>query len=548
MSTPSLTRQAPISANTRARTRVRHFERPSERPFTAVERGRVTILFGGLTDRHNRLVEACFEGLGYRCHALPTPDLRSLELGREYGSRGQCNPAYFNVGNLIKRLLALRDEGLPTQRIVDEYVYLTAGACGPCRFGMYEAEYRLALANAGFQGFRVLLFQQKGGLTQGDLDAGVRLDAEFFLSLVASLMLADLLNDLGHRIRPYEVVTGATDQALRECTEILYKSVRERPSCSLTRGASRRSNGLTSAVRGIEIAGKVLHQAMSRHYPKALDACRRILGSVEVDRTRVLPVVTVTGEFWAQLTEGDGNYRMFQFLQNEGAEARIEPIASWLRYLCWQVKQGYRDRFGLSGHRNPFLYLTRLLRLTVAEWLLAHHYERFRRHLGGTAQPLANHAALARLAHPYYHSRLQGGEGHLEVANSIHQTRAKLCHLVVSIKPFGCMPSTQSDGVMAAVKAQLPQLDFLSLETSGEDQVGAHSRVQMALAEAKRRARDEVTRALDLSGLSPEAIHAFVAGHPELRSALYRFPRDTRFAATAASFVSHVGCLREKGR
>lgn len=545
-STHSLTRQAATSAQTRTQTLVHHFRRPHERPFTAAERKRVTILFGGLTDRHNRLVEGCFERLGYRCRALPTPDLRALELGREYGSRGQCNPAHFNVGNLIKHLLGLREGGLPTERIIDEYVYLTAGACGPCRFGMYEAEYRLALANAGFQGFRVLLFQQKGGLSQGDLYAGLRLDADFFLSLVKSLMLGDLLNDLGHRIRPYEVVRGATDRALGECTEILYKSVREQPLWSLARKWPYHPKEPLRGAKRIEIPSKVLHQAISRHHLKALGACRRILARVEVDRTRVAPVVTVTGEFWAQLTEGDGNYRMLQFLESEGAEVRTEPIVSWLRYLCWQVRQGHRDRFGLRGHRNPFRYLARVLRLSAAEWLLAQQYERFRRHLGGTGQPLANHAELARLAHPYYHSRLQGGEGHLEVAHSIHHTRAKLCHMVLSLKPFGCMPSTQSDGVMAAVTAQVPKLDFLSLETSGEDQVGAHSRAQMALAEAKRMARDEVRRALDVSGLSIATVRAFVATHPEARSALYRSPRDPRFAATSASFVNHVASLMEK--
>ena len=57
------------------------------------------------------------------------------------------------------------------QEIIDSYVFLTAGACGPCRFGMYEAEYRLALRNAGFDGFRVLLFQQSGGLNQADAEA-----------------------------------------------------------------------------------------------------------------------------------------------------------------------------------------------------------------------------------------------------------------------------------------------------------------------------------------------------------------------------------------
>ncbi len=39
---------------------------------------------------------------------------------------------------------------------------------------MYEAEYRLALRNAGFDGFRVILFQQSGGLNQSDAEAGLR--------------------------------------------------------------------------------------------------------------------------------------------------------------------------------------------------------------------------------------------------------------------------------------------------------------------------------------------------------------------------------------
>jgi predicted nucleotide-binding protein (sugar kinase/HSP70/actin superfamily) len=40
------------------------------------------------------------------------------------------------------------------------------GACGPCRFGTYVTEYRKALRDAGFDGFRVMLFQQQGGLKQ----------------------------------------------------------------------------------------------------------------------------------------------------------------------------------------------------------------------------------------------------------------------------------------------------------------------------------------------------------------------------------------------
>ena len=68
--------------------------------------------------------------------------------------------------------------------LINNYIFLTAGACGPCRFGMYEAEYRLALRNSGFDGFRVMLFQQSGGLNQSDAEAGLAMNLDFFLNLL----------------------------------------------------------------------------------------------------------------------------------------------------------------------------------------------------------------------------------------------------------------------------------------------------------------------------------------------------------------------------
>ena len=138
---------------------VHHFKRPAERHFTRDQRAQTTLLFGGLTWKHEKLVHGALEGLGYRAEAVPTPNVKAFQAGKEYGNNGQCNPTYFTVGNLVQYLQTLEEQGIPKQEIIDRYVFFTAGACGPCRFGMYEAEYRLALRNAGFDGFRVLLFQ-----------------------------------------------------------------------------------------------------------------------------------------------------------------------------------------------------------------------------------------------------------------------------------------------------------------------------------------------------------------------------------------------------
>jgi len=112
-------------------TTIQHYKRPSERPFTKTERPDTTILFGGLTYTHDYLLEGALKGLGYNAKFLPIPDNNSLSIGKEYGNRGQCNPTYYTVGNLIKYLQHLRKSG--EEDLENRFVFFTAGSCGPCR-------------------------------------------------------------------------------------------------------------------------------------------------------------------------------------------------------------------------------------------------------------------------------------------------------------------------------------------------------------------------------------------------------------------------------
>ena len=184
---------------------VQQFHKPIERAFTKSQRDHTTILFGGLTWKHEKLIHGALEGLGYKCEAVPVPNKKAFQLGKEYGNNGQCNPTYFTVGNLVQFAQSLEEKGLTKQEIIDRYVFFTAGACGPCRFGMYEAEYRLALRNAGFDGFRVLLFQQSGGLNQAEAEAGLEMNLDFFLNILNAMNIGDVINDVAYQIRPFEV-------------------------------------------------------------------------------------------------------------------------------------------------------------------------------------------------------------------------------------------------------------------------------------------------------------------------------------------------------
>jgi hypothetical protein len=81
---------------------------------------------------------------------------------------------------------------------------------------------------------------------------------------------------------------------------------------------------------------------------------------------------------------------------------------------------------------------------------------------------------------------------------------------------------------------------FLPIETSGEGEVNAHSRVQMALGEAKAKAKLEFEQCLHKTGKRLEDIRAYVDEHAELKRPFYHVPHVEGVAGTAAQFVLHV--------
>lgn len=537
-----------------------HFRRPVEHPYRADERGRTTVLIGGLTWRHHALAKAVFESCGHRCEVLPPPNLEAFQLGKDNCNNGECNPTYFTVGSLIQFLRRLQATGMSAQEITNRFVHFTVGSCGPCRHGMYEAEYRFALRNAGFEGFRIPLLAQSKGLFNQEGDPGLEYTLDFTIWGFSALMLADVLSDMLYQIRPYEVNAGETDRVFAECVERLAGFLRDRRSYEVLDGAGRwlalplsLHPGVKDAVRA---TAKLWEHFWSPALVAALGECRDRIGRIEVDRTRVKPVVKITGEFYSQTTESLGNYHMFAFLEGEGAQALVESVACWVTYLLHQAGAHWRSRKGLSGpfedprpweagkrlvNRLHFEWWSLLFRLT--DRLYVRLYARLVRRLGGLAHELLPHAEIARLAHPFYNTLIRGGEGHQEVGKNIYYTRHGLCHMVLSLKPFGCMPSQLSDGVQSAVVNRHPEMVFLPVETSGDGEVHAHSRVQMALSEAKARARAEFDLALASTGKTLEQIRAYAAVHTELRSALYRVPHRPHVAGVAASFVLHVSDL-----
>jgi predicted nucleotide-binding protein (sugar kinase/HSP70/actin superfamily) len=213
----------------------------------------------------------------------------------------------------------------------------------------------------------------------------------------------------------------------------------------------------------------------------------------------------------------------------------VEPVGTWIEYLLWTRLQRVRDRRGLPQEGREAHTSTLEMRLRLGQVLFDAVYNAYRAALGFRPEPLASLDALARYAQDYYNTRIGGGEAFMEIAKTIFAVRRRRAHMVVSIKPFGCMPSTQSDGVQVRVLADHPDALFVAVETSGDSEVHVKSRVQMILSEARQRAAEEFAQTAEHLGLTDLIHDASRTGALPMPTATTPLPH--RAISTAAAYL-----------
>ncbi|MBA4097188.1 MAG: hypothetical protein C0484_10535 [Rhodospirillum sp.] len=435
------------------------------------ERKQVEILFGGLNWRAERVIQAVFDNLGYRARPLPPATRADLLLGRELADVGQCCPTSFVTGNLANFLRGERDR-VGAEAVNRDYVYLTAGACGACRFGQYHQSYELALRALGLESFRVFLMEQTK-FSQGSMPGGgLAIDMRLTMGVVWALLCTDVLQGLEYRTRPYEVTPGATDRAVEDAVADLCAAFRDRP----------RVDGHWSVMAW---------HIMTGYFCRVLRRIFRRFDAIEVDRLRVKPIVKITGEFYLQTVEGDPNYNIHRWLEQEGAEVYPAPIAIWLDYLIRVHIQKVEEYVGVDK-----LARVKLARARLLQSLLRFSYNRLRRALGNLPHELPDQYELRRLAAPFFHHRMSGGEGDMLVGKALWAHLHKKAHMICELSPYACLPNTMSIGAMAGVTGRYPDLLYAPIEVKGDSEVHALSRCQMILADAKVRAAAEFEQAL----------------------------------------------------
>ena len=274
-----------------------------------------TILLGGLTLAHDtsgRLARSRASATRSRRSTARTS--RRCGFGKEFGNRGQCNPTYFTVGNLVKHLVAsARSRGISPTRTS------SSATCSSPRARVARAGSARTSPNTarrsptpGSTASACCCSSSRAASSRRPArPPGLEINAAFFKAAAAG-------DDGGRLSQPGRLPDPART-----------RSSRARPTPRST------SASATSATR--------LEPAEQRRAPRCCGAGASSI-AIEVNRLRPKPKVSIIGEFWAMTTEGDGNHRLQRFLEAEGAEVDIQPVTAWVLYNIWEHQHDTRKR------------------------------------------------------------------------------------------------------------------------------------------------------------------------------------------------------------
>jgi len=259
------------------------------------------------------LVAATFRGFGINAKVMDT--CKGLDLGKEYTSGKECYPCQITTGDILY-FLKEEEKRLGKDFNPGNYVYFMPESGGPCRFGMYNKYQRIILDS-----FPELKDVKIGSLTTSDgysLAGIIEKERVRDLRKAAyfSIVIADILDRLLWKIRPYEKEPGMTDDFIERSMHIMEDSFEK--------------------------------YGANKDFDKILDKLEEIIdeGKSIIDPgIPPKPLIGIVGEIYVR-THVQANQDIIRVLERYGAEVINASVAEWMNYTAYdrfrEAKAGFQ--------------------------------------------------------------------------------------------------------------------------------------------------------------------------------------------------------------
>ncbi|HJV36705.1 acyl-CoA dehydratase activase-related protein, partial [Geomonas sp.] len=376
----------------------------------------VRVLVPSMGAAASRGFACAFRYAGIDAVAAPPPGLEELNLGKGVATCKECLPLLLTVGSLRRYL---QQEKRPEELLY----FFMPGSDGPCRFGQYRVFMKNYLAKNCIQNVAILSPSCENGY------AG--LPYRFARRGWQALCVGDGLDEIEASLRAQALDPSVALERLGLMKERIFASLERDDNKTLFRVIGEEAAALCSLPRKegrlpiiILLLGEIYvrHDAFSRQW------------LVERLAERGIVVRTASITEWIQYSD----YCMFHGLASKSLQAR-ELIGS---FLDRQVKASDRRTVDQQLSRSGYFQGE------------GHHVAELVRASSSLLNPqLATEATLTI------------GATLLELGHGVHG--------VISIGPFGCMPSRIAEAVLSGRRAGLEKggagtdLPFLAIEADG---------------------------------------------------------------------------------
>ncbi len=385
---------------------------------------RVKVVLPAMGRFGTALLAKSFVRAGIRAQALPPADEEVLKLGRGNSTCKECLPLQVTVGSLL-HYLQHRPAGEVT-------AFFMASADGPCRFGQYHVFSRRVVEKQQIADAAILTLTSTnsyGGL--GD---------RFILAAWRAVVIGDIFDEIWATI-----LAAAVDQqqglAILDCE---YQAV----LTTIDKGWPVIARQLTKS------AGKLATISLKKPYNE-------------------IPKLSLIGEIYVR-HDPIALQQLIERLADRGFIVRTAPNSEWFKYVDWLIKERIEGKrtFGFLLRHQVKRYFDLKIRQRLTPSGLFYHEEN-----GEVEQAIE--------AGRKFISPNLTGEAILTVGSALHEILHPACG-VISIGPFGCMPSrvaeailnekftslekralVNGDGRLAPLLANERKFPFLAIETDG---------------------------------------------------------------------------------
>jgi predicted CoA-substrate-specific enzyme activase len=412
-----------------------------------------TILVPNVSRAFCKIMTAAIGKQGFKVAPLPMGSREAMLLGKRYVHNDICFPAQVIIGEALAALKS--GEYNP-----DDVAIGTGKTYCDCRLVNYMFLTRKALDDAGYSQVPIIstdIYDIK------KIHPAFRLSDLSFARAAWCLVMADVLENLRRKIRPYEVVKGETNRVFERATDRIAES--------LYRG------GMIQAFNV---------------YRKSVDE----MCAIRYDKTTPKPLVFITGEYLLTFHPGS-NYYIEDYLEQNGMEVVLPQMYDIYRNLMlMHTVSKFKD-----FHVRHSAY--EILRSFAGDKFfdIAQTVMDIPARKHPLYEPSLHLQEMAKLSDPVIHHSIQSGEGFLMVADILHHAETGIKSFII-LQPFGCLPNhVCGRGVIKRIKELYPAIQILPLDYDPDTSfANVENRIQMLIMNAKSAEKQAHDKAEHLAG------------------------------------------------